>query len=144
MQAPWWDTHRCSLAENREAWTMVLWTVWLSPMTSDIFRGWWCFLFCLVLLSSLATLWTVASQAFLSMGFPRQEHRRGLPFLSGDLPDPGTEPLSPALADGFLTTEPPGEPGSVTYCWWTQESFFTFLSLHFLICRVGWLSLTNS
>ena len=31
-----------------------------------------------------------------------------LPFPSpGDLPDPGIEPTSPALADGFFATEPP-------------------------------------
>ena len=35
----------------------------------------------------------------------------GLPFLSpGDLPGPGVEPVSPALAGGFFTIEPPGEP----------------------------------
>ena len=28
----------------------------------------------------------------------------------GDLPDPGIEPTSPALAGGFFTTEPPGNP----------------------------------
>ena len=27
-----------------------------------------------------------------------------------DLPGPGLEPVSPALAGGFLTTEPPGKP----------------------------------
>ena len=41
---------------------------------------------------------TVASQAPLSVGFPRQEYWSGLPFLSpGDLADPGIEPTSPAL-----------------------------------------------
>ena len=45
------------------------------------------------------------------MGFSRQEYWSGLPFPSpGDLPDPGTEPRSPALAGGFFTTEPPGKP----------------------------------
>ena len=40
------------------------------------------------------------------MGFARQEYWSGLPFLApGDLPDPGTEPTSPALAGGFFTTE---------------------------------------
>ena len=35
----------------------------------------------------------------------------GCHFLSpGDLPDPGIEPVSPALAGGFFTTEPPGKP----------------------------------
>ena len=36
--------------------------------------------------------WTVASQAPLSTGFPRQEYWSGLPFPPpGDLPDPGIE-----------------------------------------------------
>ena len=52
-----------------------------------------------------ATLWTVAHPAPLSMGFPRQEYRSGLPFPPpGDLPNPGIEPQSPALAGGFFTT----------------------------------------
>ena len=58
----------------------------------------------------LATPWTVAHQAPLSMGFPRQQYWSGLPFpSSGDLPDPGiepTSPASPALAGRFFTTEP--------------------------------------
>ena len=42
--------------------------------------------------------WTVAHQAPLPMGFPKQEFWRGLPFPSpGDLPDTGIEPGSPAL-----------------------------------------------
>ena len=58
-----------------------------------------------------ATLWTVARQAPLSMGFSRQEYWSGLPFLlPGDLPHPGIKPTSPALADGFFTPEPPGKP----------------------------------
>jgi len=41
---------------------------------------------------SFETLWTVACEALLSMGFLRQEYWSGLPFLSpGDLLDPGTE-----------------------------------------------------
>ena len=54
---------------------------------------------------------TMANQASLSMGFPRQEYWIGLPFPSlGDLPNPGTKPLSresPALVGGFFTTVPP-------------------------------------
>ena len=40
----------------------------------------------------------------------------------GDIPHPGIEPrslMSPALAGGFFTTEPPGKPISITdlvYC----------------------------
>ena len=60
---------------------------------------------------SFVTPWTVAHQASLSMGFPRQEYWSGLPFPSpGDLPDPGLEPASPALAGVFFTAEPPGKP----------------------------------
>ena len=45
------------------------------------------------------------TQALLSLGFPRQEHCNGLPFPPPrDLPDPGIEPASPALAGGFFTT----------------------------------------
>ena len=45
------------------------------------------------------TLWTVAHQALLSMGFPRQEYWSGLPFpYPGDLPNLEIEPMSPALA----------------------------------------------
>ena len=60
---------------------------------------------------SFVTPWTVAHQAPLSMGFPRQEYWSGFPFPSpGDLPYPGIEPRSPALAGRFFTTEPPGKP----------------------------------
>ena len=56
----------------------------------------------------LVTLWTVAQQASLSMGFSRQEYWSGLPCPpAGDLPDPGIEPaslMSPALAHGFFIT----------------------------------------
>ena len=38
------------------------------------------------------------------MEFSRQGYRSGLPFPSpGDLPNPGNEPASPALAGGFFT-----------------------------------------
>ena len=58
-----------------------------------------------------AATWTVAHQAPLSISFSRQEYCSGLPFPPpGDLPDPGIEPASPALAGGFFTTEPPGKP----------------------------------
>ena len=48
----------------------------------------------------------------MSMGFPRQEYWSGLPSWKdpGDLPDPGIEPISPALASKFFTTKPPGKP----------------------------------
>ena len=59
-----------------------------------------------------ATLWTVAYQASLSMGFSRQEYWSGLPFpFPVDLPDSGIEPGSSALEADALTSEPPGKPG---------------------------------
>ena len=61
-----------------------------------------------------ATLWTIAYQAPLSMGFSRQEYWSGLPRPPpGDLPNPGIEPTSlafPALQADSLPTEPPGKP----------------------------------
>ena len=64
--------------------------------------------------NSLVALRTVAQQIPLPMGFPMQEYWSGLPFpFPGDLLDPGIElvyPVSPELAGGFFTTEPPGKP----------------------------------
>ena len=57
------------------------------------------------------TLWTVAYQGPLSMGFSRQEYWSRLPFPSPeDLPNPGIELRSPALQEGALLSEPPGKP----------------------------------
>ena len=43
---------------------------------------------------SFVTLWTIARQAPLSMGFSRQEYWSGLPCRPpGDLPNPGIEPV---------------------------------------------------
>ena len=68
-----------------------------------------------------ATLWTVARQAPLFMGFSRQEYWSGLPCPPpGDLPDPGIEPTSLAslaslsLAGGFFTI------------WVTREALYSY------------------
>ena len=57
---------------------------------------------------TLATPWTVACQAPLSMGFSKQEYWSRLPCAPlGDLPNPGIEQhllTSPALAGRFFTT----------------------------------------
>ena len=55
---------------------------------------------CLVVNSCLTfvTPWTLACQAPLSLGFPRQAYWNRLLFTSPrDLPDPGIKPMSPAL-----------------------------------------------
>ena len=55
---------------------------------------------------TLLTPWTVACQAPLSLGFPRQEYWHGLPFPSpGDLSNPGIERGSPVLQADSLPTE---------------------------------------
>ena len=65
-----------------------------------------------------ATLWTVAFQASLSMGFSRQEFWSGLPCPSpGDLPNLEIEPRSPALQADALTSEPQRKPWHF-HCWW--------------------------
>ena len=55
---------------------------------------------------TLATPWTVACQAPLSMGFSRQEYWSGLQLPSpGDLPNPGIKPRSSVLQEDYLLTE---------------------------------------
>ena len=60
---------------------------------------------------NLATPWTSAHQAPLSMGFSRWEYWHGLPFPSpGDLANPWIEPGSPAWQADSLQTELRGMP----------------------------------
>ena len=73
----------------------------------------------------------VAHQAPLSMGFPRQEYWNGLPFLSPrDLPDPGIEPGSPALAGGFFTSKPQGKPMAKSRDRYTQVPKKKIMQIH--------------
>ena len=74
---------------------------------------------CSVMSNSLYP-WTVARQPPLSVGFPRQEHRSGLPFPSlGELPDTGIEPVtptsSPALQMGSLPLSHQGSLANLNY-----------------------------
>ena len=56
-----------------------------------------CLLSCLSHIQLFVTLWTIALQAPLSMGFSRQEYWSGFPCPPpGDRPNPGMEPVSPA------------------------------------------------
>ena len=56
-------------------------------------------------------LWTVTHQPPLSMGLPRQEYWSELPYpSSGDLPNPGIKPVSPALQEDSLPFESLGKP----------------------------------
>ena len=72
---------------------------------------WWWWWFRLYAMSTLVTPWTVARQAPLSTGFPRQEYWSGLPLPSpGGLPNPGIKPESPELQADSLPTDTPGKP----------------------------------
>ena len=107
---------------------------------------------CMPSLFSLIWLFAIpmnySPQVFLSMGFSKQECWNGLPRPPlGNLPDPGTEPMSfmsPALAGRFFTTSVPwearlifieqllcaghspwgGVPSSVTFYWGRDEKSF--------------------
>ena len=75
-----------------------------SKLWAQDWWWWWWF----------SCLFTIARQAPLSMGFPRQEYGSGLPFPApGALPDPGIRPTFPvsSVVGGFFTAEPPGKPG---------------------------------
>ena len=90
----------------------------------------------------LVTPRTVAHQAPLSMGFPRQEYWSEWPFPPpGDLPHPGIKPmslLSPVLVGGLFTPEPPGNP------WTLQRAILSIIinnqRLHMVraLCWTHW------
>ena len=101
------------------------------------------------------TLWTIALQAPLSMGFSRQEYWSGVPFPSpGDLPDPGIEPrslMSPTFAGGFFTTSTTWGQIIISFCFvflsnmrvqWDIWKFRTWSD--FPSCRATSLCQTNS
>ena len=98
-----------------------------------------CVLSCVWLFASPRT---VARQAPLSMGFPRQEYCSELPFpSSGDLPDPGIEPTSPTLASSCFTTEPlekPSETYRVTIIFKQKIRSHYLKSISLLITVVRW------
>ena len=92
--------------------------------------------------ATLATPWSVAYQAPLSMAFSRQEYWSGQPFPSpGELLDGVIKPTSPTLADGFFITGPLGKPSCSLYVNYkhllhntqvTQTVFFFFLYVRYL------------
>ena len=91
------------------------WFVNVQFVHGDNKRGlWWPALSCFGHVRLSETLRRVAHQASLTMGFSRQECWSGLPFSSpGDLPDPGMEPVFPALQADSLPAELPGKPPTV-------------------------------
>ena len=99
---------------------------WCLCVLSHLSRVWLC-----------VTLWTVAHQAPLSMGFSRQEYLSGLPCPSpGDLPDPGIKPtslMSPAWAGGFFTTSATIQCEKSKFCFSELLEFiFNIFDLQFI------------
>ena len=82
--------------------------------------------------SLFATPWTDYNPpGSLSMEFSRQEYWGRLPFpFPVDLPNLGNEPVSPVLAGGFFTTEPPGKHIHVYVC--VCIYIYTFLEVTIL------------
>ena len=80
------------------------------------------------------------------MGFPKKDYWSGLSFTSpGDLPDPGTESVSHALAAGFFTTKPSGKAQATS-----KNTFISVTQLCLTLCGSmdyrfqAFLSITNS
>ena len=80
------DLSICRFGTHEGSWNQ-------SPADADI-----CVLSCFSCVWLFTTLWTVACQTSLSVGFSRQEYWTGWPCPPpGDLPDPGMEPTSPGI-----------------------------------------------
>ena len=92
--------------------------------------------------------WTVAHQAPLSMGFPKQEYWRWLPFpFPRDLPDSGIKPMSPLLVGRLFITEPPGKPlkigiSNTSLITWLTESLSLPLFFKKIIIIFYWFQAT--
>ena len=94
----------------------------------------------------IMTPWTVAHQAPLSMGFPKQECWSGLPFPTpGDIPDlQPKSPRSPAVAVGFFTTMPPGNQLVIQFSSVQLLSRVLLFATPWIVARQASLSITNS
>ena len=86
-----------------------------------------------------ATLWPVACQALLSMGFSWQEYWSGLPWSSlGDLPDPRIKPRCPALQADSLPSNPDVEllDQMVILCLVVKGTSVLFCRVSLRLCTV--------
>ena len=104
-----WRQWNC-LGSTLRKWSedLGMWhkTIWSAVCSMEGSREWMVDGFVAQSCLTLETPWTVAQQAPLSMGFPRQEYWSGLPFPSpGDHPNPGLKPGSPAFQADFFLTE---------------------------------------
>ena len=70
------------------------------------------------------------------MEFSRQEYWSGLPFLSpGDLPNPGTKPVTPALQADSLPSEPPGKPSTILSLFKIYTKIYLTKKEYHLLCQ---------
>ena len=121
-----------------------------------------CVLNCFSHVWLFATLWTVACQAPFLWDSPGRKLEWLTIIYSRDLPDPGIKPMSPALAGGFFTTEPPGKPHFIYICilnfdffpssfwfclFWFYMFFLTvsanFLALATLLILLNYVSISD-
>ena len=117
-----------------------------SIRSSDLIHSWEEFPLLACILSHFSnawlftTLWTVAHQALLSMGFCRQEYWSGLPCPPpGDIPNPGIKPvslMSPALACMFFTTSTMWEQNENLWSSFPPRGQPVFLLLRTIIYQV--------
>ena len=128
------------MVEYRQFYVTNSWMICISLIHFQVICV--CVLSCVGL---LMTTQTKVHQAPLSMGFSRQEHWSGLPFPSPeDLPHPGIEPASPALAGRFFTTNAAWEAPEVTCSAWNPHRLIihgpchgriiSFLKTDFAVC----------
>ena len=97
--------------------------VWLSTWCTWWISGAWVLVRPFSHVWLFVTLWTVANQALLSMGFSRQEYWSGSPFPPGDLLTQGS---NPCLLHG----------GRILYHWATWEATdYIYMFLHHLFKR---------
>ena len=108
-----------------------------------------CVLSCFSHVQLFVTLWTVACETFLSIGFFRQEHWSGLLCPPpGDLPNPRTEPLSlmsPALTRRLFTTSATWEAKIKTrlYKFWLEEKMYRIETLSLKLAKPMVYALTS-
>ena len=92
-----------------QVWVQLLlgWETWRNLLNLSELTVITCEIHLVLVAQSCLTLhepWTGDHQARLSMGIPRQEYWRSLPFPSlEDLPNPGIEPCVSCTVGGFFT-----------------------------------------
>ena len=120
------NTHTHYRSASAEEHFLLIWMIWSTNSESQLK---WCYL----VSSCVGIFCNSIDCAPLSKGFPGQDHWSELPFsFLGDLPNPGIEPASPALAGEFFTTEPPGE--LKLKCYSLLEEFLIFPLIELYYC----------